>query len=316
MSMHDEVLDLYGGDGTVEDIERSKDFANVRNRQTRPEEFDAEALYIRKLRLELEKLLREQRPLTQVKLCLELLYRAKKQDREAYYRLIKGAYYKYWSDTQKKYFDDAYTVIAGNTYYFLSFTHHNPTNGAINIINREHQGFIEFTLGKELEGIGDFVRKNMLAEAINYYLCNAYLDGFYYPLHNGDNAVVKEKLTKACNLALTFIQIIHAAIFFKADDVNFCWFEYDKVRQSGVCKKMFFVLAEQRDDVKNLRLRNTDFGSWLASAVDEQDALELIPTPGRNFDDAAIRENRKNVKQRIVNAISNIRKLMFEDIPP
>jgi len=69
------------------------------------------------------------------------------------------------------------------------------TKGYVNAVNKNHLYLIEeIFYPQKLEEIGNYTNENLLAKAIWYYLQSEGIKGFYYPLHEGNNDVVREKL--------------------------------------------------------------------------------------------------------------------------
>lgn len=318
MSMHDDLIEAYGVKvvDSVTEIETSASFQELLAKHSGKAGFDPECAYVGKLRATIQRLLAKQRPESQVRISLKLLYQTRNEDtRRDYQRLIKLAFLQDWSDPQQAHFDRAYSVISGNVYYFLSFTNHNLTHGFANIVNRNHRSLIEDVFyNQKPQEIGDFAKENLLAKVVWYFLESYGLKGFYYPLHQGNNAVVREKLSSNLQATLTFVQIVHTAIFDKDPEANYCFFEYDNVRASGLCRKRYFILADSRADLKVHALPHDHFEPWRGEIIDLVDALELEPS--EYYDDAVLRRNTKLIKEKIVKEIEKSSSELFDNVPP
>lgn len=314
MSMREELIEIYSETKVVE-IEESKSFQELCKKYQNAEGFEPERLRIHFFKKELEEYCREQTNKSQIRLCLKLLSREKDQEnRLAYHDLIIKAYWIYWSDAQKKHFDKAFTILNGDVYFFLSFTNCNSTPEYASKVNRENRFFLEdiFYPDKIFE-TGAPSQNNLLAKAIHHYLQGQGIQGFYYPEHEGESNNVKIKLQKYCHKALTFLQLIQGTMF-EYKTPNFCHFEYEEALKSEVCCKRIYVMGEERNDI--LARRNTIFGGWLNwfdEALNDVDALQLIPT--RYRDDSAVKKNHEAVKNKIVRQIETIRDNLFAEIP-
>jgi hypothetical protein len=160
----------------------------------------------------------------------------------------------------------------------------------------------------------DFSTDNLLARAVWYLLQSRGLKGFYFPAHEGAYNVVKERLQTQSKATLTFVQLVQSATFDWRNE-NYCHFEYTEAAASASCKKAFFVLGDQREELKLEWSKVVSGGcrDWYLKSVEDKDGLELRSTNTR--DSVAITENRKKIERLVAGEVIRIRNELFEGVP-
>jgi len=115
---------------------------------------------------------------------------------------------------------------------------------------------------------------------------------------------------------LTFVQVVNVAIFQKAPDENYCYFEYDSVCNSKRCKKQFFVLAQTRDSLQNFSPGYPAFDPWWSEVISNHDSLELDYNDSSSYNDTVIHNNIKKIREMLVKKINHYFLEMLEQVPP
>ena len=273
------LIECYAKYG-VENVDQSKEFQTLcdKEKERGGFTFDAERQRIENLERRIEREVERQvsSPSTsrdQIINALNLLdkkfapkdNKKNKEDVGYIYELILKRYgnNNHWRVDQLNYFKKVYKAITTYSDYFLSFTNRKATKNNPNIVNFNHKHLIKW-LCPSYRQKRDFEREskknnNLLAEAINYFLRSnkPQLRGFYYPVHEGDNQDVEEKLRAAAGNTFVFIQIIQNIMFSKNFDCgkNYCFFEYCEAKRniSDHHQRIFFILAEgsRKDTIAN-----------------------------------------------------------------
>jgi hypothetical protein len=123
---------------------------------------------------------------------------------------------------------------------------------------------------------------------------------------------VERKLKTNLENTLVFVQLLQRASF-EWRDRNFCHFEFEEALKSRGCKKMLFVLGDERDRL--VKMENdvaATYTEWYKRAIVEKDAMQLKPT--LLYDDTVMYENTKKI-QAIADRIEEAKTSILEDIP-
>jgi len=225
--------------------------------------------------------------------------------------LIIKTYSSAWNEEQTKYFAEYSIALQSNHDYFLSFTTRNYDELNENIVNRRYKYFIKSMLGSN-KYEKDKIRKNLLAESINSFLTNERLKGFFYPDREGDNRYVNEKLQEAINKSFFFIQVVQN-IMFECVDPNYCFIEYTQAKKNRHGDCMHYILAEESH--KALIPDHEvclDYKLW-HEEIGGRDKIILEFT--ERYNPTQISEFKKNLKEKLVDAIRTLKMKFYEDVP-
>ena len=160
--------------------------------------------------------------------------------------LIIKTYIKSWSPEQLDYFEKISDILMTPDYYdyFLSFTRRKRSSGGYNPVNNNYEHFIKAILGKNQFTHKERIEKNLLAKSIHQILRDSGYNGFFYPEQIEDNQPIDPKVEWACKNAHTFIQLIQGVMFDTQNDENYCFKEYNYVKDTFSDKQILFIVAE------------------------------------------------------------------------
>lgn len=300
------LVDLYSG-GPVTEVQSSSAYQDLLTEHKGDRVFDAERDMVQESREWVDKRLSNKPSYKdQVASALRLLRTSKKPEQtEACRELVLQTYGTRWDANQRKYFEDKSLVIMEAWDYFLSFTNHNPARGQLNQVNKNYKYFIRKSMQRGEFERANLSERNWLAHTVDYLLrTESNLNGFYYPEHEGDNAIVEEKLRTNCLKALAFVQLVQRDIFhYNADGYpNWCFFEYEVVRQQSA-DRILFVQVDQNIPAETF---NPAFDDWYA-AFKARDPVKLTTTP--TYREAVILENERKITdlaEQIQSAVDRI----------
>jgi hypothetical protein len=251
----------------------------------------------------------------QVKYALKLFHRlVGSEDRkyEICRRLARLSYYLGWTIKQKEYFDDTCTLIATKLDYFFSFTQRNQT-GAGNPINSYHRYLIQ-SLG--LPDPKDSSQNELACLLDRLLRASRYqFRGFFFPAHVGDSRQVTQKIFKALDDSVVFIQLVQNEMFsnYYVGRPNYCFEEYRRAFDKN--KKMIFVFADGQHP-QDLIPEETvlfDLDSWY-QVIRGVDCLYMPPT--RIAEQSAnIQVSLDKLKERLVEAVQSFRESLWEGVP-
>jgi F0F1-type ATP synthase delta subunit len=326
------LIECYAKYG-VENVNQCEDFKTLCNKERGDFIFNEERRRIENLQRSIEsEVSRSPTSREQIINALKLLdkkfapkdNKKNKEDVEYIYELIlKGYCNKDWRADQLDYFKKVYKAITTYSDYFLSFTNRKATKNNPNIVNFNHMYLIKWLCPSYREK-KHFEREskennNLLAKAIYYFLRSnkPQLRGFYYPVHEGDNQKVKEKLRAAAGNTFVFIQIIQNIMFSKNFDCenNYCFFEYCEAKRniSGEHQRILFILAEDsREDI----IPKTDiwekFENWYDEMV-EKDKIILEYT--KTYRPRQLEKLEDKIKKNLLNRVSEAKEKMIDKVP-
>ncbi len=248
-----------------------------------------------------------------VKYALRLFQRllgSEAQADEICVRLTKRAYDAGWTATQRSYFDAATVRLRDSQDYFLSFTQRHD-EGASNPVNRRHRYLIQSY------GIPDpkDSASNELALMLHRALHADELRGFFFPEHEDDSARVSEKLKKAMQRSLVFVQLVQNDMFSKRFplDHNYCYAEYCDAMQQG--KSMVYLFADGEHPADLIDEFNAHFAldTWYGY-VREVDCISLDPTDIAE-QSANVPANRQKLKTKLIERVKSEREAIWESVP-
>jgi hypothetical protein len=295
MSFRDDLLRVYATNqvGRIADVQEYKSLCAQHG--TNPQ-FGAERDRIEIVKQKLEQWLEGNLTVhDQAEQALSVLLseRYKPADLDLYFRLITLGYKPRWSPQQQDSFDASWKRISLTYDYFLSFTtRYEPEIAGDNPVNINYKYFIQHVLGVAYYDGNDRKKTNLLASSVHKHLERNSMHGFFYPHTANDNSVVAEKLEAACAGSRVFVQLVQNIMFTDPSErKNYCFFEYEKVRQllAGVPNRerlILFIVAEKDQKLVRQPLVPVDYRDWhrhisskgapYLAAVDLQDRASRI----------------------------------------
>ena len=227
-------------------------------------------------------------------------------------KLVRQAYSNMWTSAQKQYLEYGLKILETKQDFFLSFTSRNPMRGHVNAVNTNHRHFIEHVIPGAYEN-SDVKNENLLAEALFYLLRNRQLRGFYYPRHEQDNRVVKDKLVEACKNTFSFIQLIQNQMFVSYP--NYCHFEYEQVTGNPPVvddTNLIFVLAENYEDLIPDYDVHIRLNRWY-NDMRARDAAKISFT--RRANPGIVDQNYENIKVNVLQKVKEAKAALFDNVP-
>jgi len=202
--------------------------------------------------------------------------------------------------------------------YFLSFTNRKPNPNENNMVHINHKHFIKFVLNLSKPDFEKEIRSaekqnvNLLAKAVNK-LISQKLKGFYYPYHQGDNGNTMVKLQKGCNSSFAFIQLIQDIIFnHDPHRPNYCHYEYENIKGCIPEERRFFILAENREDIREKADLHPQFEKWYDEYC-KNDPVHLKNSI--NYVQKELDEAKDLIETKITKSIKILRQKVFDDVP-
>ena len=228
--------------------------------------------------------------------------------------LIITAFKKKWSPEQVAYFEKISDILTTTAYdYFLSFTRRKRSPDGYNPINYNYEHFIKAILGDHRFTHEERFEKNLLAKSIHQILRDSGHNGFFYPEHLEDNQPVDLKVERACKNNHIFIQLIQDVMFDKPESVeNYCFKEYNYVKDTFLDKQILFVLAE---DCKNFRSRpHVGFGylDWYEQVISKDTVILKFTRTQKPIDVDLL---KKKIEEKICNKIKEYKRDLIENVP-
>jgi hypothetical protein len=230
------------------------------------------------------------------------------------YKLIIKAYSKNWNREQLDYFERISHMLTTTKYdYFLSFTRRKRSSGGYNPVNNNYEHFIKAILGEYQFTHKERSEKNLLAKSIHQILRNNAYNGFFYPEYIGDNQPVDPKVEWACKNAHTFIQLIQGVMFDTQNDENYCFKEYNYVKDTFSDKQILFIVAEDTHE-RFITRPHVGFGylDWYEHVL-RNDSVILEFTMTRRQED--IDFLKKKIEEKICNKIREYKDHLIENVP-
>ena len=308
--IREQLIKLYSS-GNVEHVHGTDAYQKLCRDNVDDRTFDAERNLIEGLRSRIDRMLQSSASYReQVQCALRLLRRLETEDKKRIARTLSLNFYgPKWSGNARQYFEKMSLFLIHARDYFLSFTNRNPGRPNQNEMNRYHRHFIRDSLGGEAYDCADLCKCNLVAETVHYHLKNRLLDGFYYPMHEGNNQNVKEKLSKNCEGSLSFVQLVQAAMFRHIPkSPNWCFFEYDLTRRLDPRRVLYVQIeADIREDGIH-----ADFDGWYKDFA-KRDSLKLEGT--RNRTQKVIDKNRRIIRKELSKQIEDALERIYRAIP-
>ncbi len=314
--LYNKIVGIYAKYSTSR-IQETKEWTEFERKYGESYGFSEFVCRVEKLKKRVETFIGGQdHPIDQVREALILLRRSGKRDSIDYAHLITNSYYTSWSPEQCEYFDKMHEFNEKSVDYFLSFTKRNASPGYENFINAEHRHFIMDELGESAFNDADKSEENLLAIAINKYLRDKSLTGFFYPVHLEDNKKVIGKLESACKYSSAFIQLIQLQMLTSRDGDpggNYCYFEFCKARESIEEDRSIFIFAEPRSHIENhCTGAPVEYDEW-CNEILARDPIQMPPS--RNYDPDVIDDIRKKFEKNLLGKINKIKKRLVEAAP-
>jgi len=310
-SIVEKLVELYAK-GPVAQVHADADYQALCAQNVGDTAFNGERLRIENLRDSIDESIGPRTSYRdQVQFALRLLRRIPKDEGQAHCRsLILKTYGAKWSDPQREYFEKKSLLLVEAKDFFLSFTSRNPAAPGLNQINRNHEFFIKDRIGVAAYNKADLGKQNLLAEAIYQLLQDQQLAGFYYPLHEGNNKEVEEKLRGNCIRCLSFVQLVQGEIFryLDAPKRNWCHFEFTEVEAIDT-ERILFVKIDDPIRGENI---NLSFDRWYRR-FRARDPLMLERT--RRYDTRLIDENFDKITKQLSEQITNTFDRICTQIP-
>lgn len=269
--------------------------------------FDAIANRVSDVAGKLERTLEGQTHRDQVEFALKLFYgsRKRKERQKICGALIRRRYARYWSDEQRKYFEEASEKLGSWRDYFLSFTNYNPTAGEVMFVNREHRELIRVGLDQYFKP-PETKDENLLARVLDYELSNVPLKGFFYPKHRGA-ADVEECLRREARESFVFVQLIQNSMFEKWP--NYCLEEFAAASKDG-SRRLIFVMTVPFQEFIEPESVDERMHDW-HDAIRKPDVVELPPASTR----ADARTLLGKIRRRVVEPVRAARSELFRGVP-
>ena len=243
----------------------------------------------------------------QVSVALECFFGARENEeaQAACRELTRARFFKYWSATQRKYYEGTAEKLESWGDYFLSFTNHNPTAGEVMFVNNEHGTLIRTGLKRPVR-IAETKQENMLAKMLDYVLTNIPLKGFFYPNHRGADDV-EELLEAKSKESLVFVQLVQNSMFEKSP--NYCHLEF-KAARSDPKRKLIFIMSVPYEEFIDAALVVNHMRDWHAT-IQRPDIVDLEPTTEL----VQARELLARIRRRVVKPVREARMALFESVP-
>jgi hypothetical protein len=261
----------------------------------------------------IEKLLEDQpSSASQIRQAMIELQSQRNLDFDLYYKLIVAGYKSRWSAEQQKYFDRQIPAIRSGKDFFLSFTVREPQTIADKRINRRYRYYIDSVIGDNNIFPADRKSQNLMAKVLYIALTDKSLKGFYYPLHENDNAEVEQKLLAGCQNSRVFVQLVENVMFDPQKKPNFCEYEYRHAVQfiQEEDRILFVITEDSQDDLEDPATAYPDYRDWV-----EHIRSKAAPyLPPAESDTQRIDEIRKKVAE-VVSQVKAARKSMLDRIP-
>lgn len=229
--------------------------------------------------------------------------------------LIIKTYKKRWSPKQLAYFKKISDILTTRDHdYFLSFTRRKQSPDGYNPVNNNYEYFIKAILGKHQFTDKERIEKNLLAKSIHQILRDSGYNGFFYPEQTGDNQPVDQKVEHACKNTHIFIQLIQNVMFDKQKRVeNYCFKEYNYVKDTFLEEQILFVLAEDsRERFISSPHVCLDYLDWYDNIKRNDIVILKFTTTWRQRD---INLLKKEIEDKIGNKIKEYKDHLIENVP-
>jgi hypothetical protein len=229
-------------------------------------------------------------------------------------KLIIKAYSKNWNQEQLDYFERISDILKTLDYdYFLSFTRRKRSSGGYNPVNNNYEHFIKAILGRHRFTHKERIEKNLLAESIHKILRDCGYNGFFYPEHIGDNQPVDPKVEQACKNSHIFIQLIQDVMFDKPNVENYCFNEYNYVKDTFSEDQILFVLAEgSREKFVSRSPVCLDYLDWYDHFKRKDIVILEFTTTWKQKDIDLL---KKKIEEKICNKIKEYKDHLINNVP-
>ena len=228
--------------------------------------------------------------------------------------LIIKTYIKRWSPKQLDYFEKISDILMTTDYdYFLSFTRRKRSSGGYNPVNTNYEHFIKAILGKHRFTHEERIEKNLLAKSIHQILRDSGYNGFFYPEHIGDNQPVDPKIEWACKNTHIFIQVIQDIMLDKPNVENYCFKEYNYVKDAFSEKQILFVFAEDYlEKFLNRPHVCLDYLDWYERIIGKDIVTLKFTTTWKQKDIDLL---KKKIEKNICNKIREYKDHLINNVP-
>jgi hypothetical protein len=315
----DELVDIYVS-CSLSEIKNSRKYHKLCEQYDKNSSFHAFREKIERIKKLIEEIVEKQSTEKgQVTESLIITYRVVEDKNEEilkyWHKLITKLYEKKWSPKRWAYFKDTRDKLTTTDYdYFLSFTRRKRSAGGYNPVNNNYEHFIKAILGRHRFNDKERVEKNLLARSIHHILKDSGYKGFFYPEHIGDNQLVDTKVEKACINSHIFIQLIQDVMFDKPESVeNYCFKEYDYVKNTFSNERILFVLAEgDRKKFINRLPVCLSYRDWYNHVLNKDSVILRFTTTWKQKDIDAI---KKEIEENIGNKIEEYKENLFKIVP-
>ena len=316
----DDLVDIYAS-YPLSEIKNSSKYLNLCEHHNEDPQFHRFREKIEKIKRYLERTVEIQSSEKgQVSESLIMIYRVmgdKNEEILSYCRmLINKAYIKKCSPKRVDYFETISDILTTTEYdYFLSFTRRKRSVGGYNPVNKNYEYFIKDTLGGRWFKDKERIEKNLLARSIHQILTDSGYNGFFYPEHIGDNQPVDPKVERACKNSHVFIQLIQDITFDKPNVENYCFKEYNYVKDVFSEEQNLFVLAEVSYEKFIYRSPVClDYLDWY-NHIKGKDIVILEFTTTRKQKDIDLLKIKTKIEENICNKIKGYKDHLIENVP-
>lgn len=219
-----------------------------------------------------------------------------------------------WTAKQVERFRRITAALIGGYDYFLSFTGRNPLKArAVLRVNRDYEEFISKVLDPKLIAGADRTQDNLLANVLDALLTLDHgLRGFFDLKRRGNSAPVLLELEEACELSLSFVQLLDNEMFVVQQNVkeNYCHWEYGQALLNELSVLFLFPYAD-RNQLLAAAARHDDLADWYATVS----AASLRILPLARADDKTNLATIYNKIDELAAQIKDERNTAIESIP-
>lgn len=193
-----------------------------------------------------------------------------KQRMEVLYLLIIETFKKKWSDPQRNFFKEIFTIFTEYHLYFLSYTNHFPY-----AINNTYKEIYKYILNPYEIKEEDYFKKNFLARAFTDRLKVRNLKkGFYddYSIRYGDN--IPNSVSEDVKKSLAFIQLISSATL-EANDPNWPYSEFDTYYNTRTKYHLMLFFITEANAIPNEDVIPDNYRNWIIQIIPETKHFKL-----------------------------------------
>jgi len=205
-------------------------------------------------------------------------YRIEKNNNYAQY-LIEKSYYLHWSNELKQYYNKNLAIILGYKYhYFISFARKKSDTGTTYQINKDYIDYIDDMKINQ----NDKDKMNLLARALyeDFKSRKLHLNGYLDEENLTGN--INTHIKEACEKTIFFIQIINNDIFIKDAENNFCFQEFQFIK-NGIETQKIYIKATLCEKILKSRHIGTGLKDWYHEATNENYYIDLCDSSVENI---------------------------------